>query len=222
MTYHSILRISILLYCTLVLATLSCRADKENVDPTFSDVESFTKNKFIPGEMREVIIAALVSYPELADTRIDFIYKDEIRKSVMQAQPKVSTLFRGKKNRTYVVKISRFLELNDKNLDISTLPFEVLVGWIAHELGHIMDYKNRSGLAMMGFGAKYWLSENFLKKAERRADMFALKHGLGDKIIKTKNFVLNHEEIPAWYKQRMKRLYMSPQEFSELLSEAAE
>lgn len=172
--------------------------------------------------MRDVIIAALACYPELAETRINFIYKEDIRKSVMQAQPKVISILRGKAKRTYVINISRYLELNSNNLDITTLPFEVLVGWIAHELGHIMDYKDRSGLAMIGFGAKYWLSENFLKKAERRADMYALKHGLGDKIMKTKNYVLNHDEIPDWYKQRMKDLYMSPQEFSELLSEAAE
>jgi len=206
----------------MLAATLSCQADKDGVDPPFSDVASFTKNKFIPIEMREVIVAALASYPSLADTKIHFVYKEDIRKSVMQAQPKVSSLLRGKANRTYVINISRYLELNNDKLDISTLPFEVLVGWIAHELGHIMDYKDRSGLAMIGFGAKYWLSEKFLKNAERRADMYALKHGLGDKIMKTKNYVLNHAEIPDWYKQRMKELYMSPQEFSELLSEAAE
>jgi hypothetical protein len=216
--YLFVLRTTIILFTFLSISVQYGLADAYPL----ADAESFTKNKTIPSEMQEVIVAALACYPELADTRIEFIYKEDIRKSVMQAQPKVSSLFRGKAKRVYVIKISRYLKLNYDNLDISTLPFEVLVGWIAHELGHIMDYKDRSGLAMIGFGAKYWLSENFLKKAERRADMYALRHGLGDKIMKTKNYVLNHEGIPDWYKQRMKALYMSPQEFSELLSEAAE
>ena len=186
-----------------------------------SELAAYGKHKTIPAELEEVILTALSFYPELATTRIEFIYYENIRKSVMQAQPKVISLFRGKRKRVYKVKISRYLKLNDDQLDITTLPFEVLVGWIGHELGHIMDYKDRSGLAMVGFGAKYWLSVNFLKEAERRADLFALEHGLGDRIMRTKTFVLDHEHIPVLYKKRIKRLYMSPEEFTQLLSEAA-
>lgn len=190
-------------------------------DPEVAELAIYGKNKTIPAEMEEVILTALSFYPDLVSTRIKFIYEENIRKSVMQAQPVVKTLFRKKSKRVYVVKISRYLKLNKAKLDISTLPFEVLVGWIGHELGHIMDYKDRSGLAMIGFGAKYWLSENFLKQAERRADLYALKHGMGDKIISTKNYVLNHLDIPVPYKERIKRLYMSPEEFSQMLTESA-
>lgn len=189
--------------------------------PQDSDLAAYGKYKTIPQELEEVILTALSFYPELATTRIEFIYHENIRKSVMQAQPKVISLLRGKRKRIYRVKISQYLKLNDDQLNITTLPFEVLVGWIGHELGHIMDYKDRSGLAMVGFGAKYWLSVKFLKGAERRADLFALEHGLGDRIMSTKNFVLNHEHIPVMYKKRLKRLYMSPEEFTQLLSEVA-
>ncbi len=203
------------------MSNIASRAhERHRIEPPVSDVEAFTNNKSIPTEMRSVILAALCQYPDLIDTRIEFRYENEIRKSVMQAQPKVASLLRHKSKRTYIIKISRYLELNDENLDISTLPFEVLVGWIAHELGHVMDYHDRSGLSMIGFGAKYWLSEKYLRKAERRADLFALKHGLGDKVVETKKFILNHAEIPDWYKNRIKRLYMSPKEYSQLISEA--
>ncbi|EPR76202.1 hypothetical protein ADILRU_1479 [Leifsonia rubra CMS 76R] len=43
---------------------------------------------------------------------------------------------------------------------------------------------------MLGFGVKYYLSNNFVTKAEIAADSFAVAHGLGEKIIATKNFVL--------------------------------
>ena len=195
--------------------------ERQGGDPEVSELATFRKNKSIPEEMEEVILTALSFYPDLLNTHIKFIYEQNIRKSVMQAQPVKKTLFRSKPNRVYVVKISRYLKLNKEKLDISTLPFEVLVGWIGHELGHIMDYKDRSGLAMVGFGAKYWLSESFLKRAERRADLYALRHGLGDKIISTKNFVLNHMDIPVSYKERIKRLYMSPEEFGQMLTESA-
>ena len=184
----------LLLLLSFCLSTISITPSvgQPGGDPEATELASFTKNKIIPEEIEEVILTALSFYPDLLNTRIKFIYEENIRKSVMQAQPKVSSLFRGKSRRVYVVKISRYLKLKKEKLDIATLPFEVLVGWIGHELGHIMDYKDRSGLAMVGFGAQYWLSERFLKKAERRADLYALKHGLGDKIISTKNFVLNH------------------------------
>lgn len=200
---------------------LGAAHDPPQKDPQNSSLVAYGKHKTIPQELEEVILTALSFYPELASTRIEFIYHEDIRKSVMQAQPKVLSLLRGKRKRVYKVKISRYLKLNHDQLDITTLPFEVLVGWIGHELGHIMDYKDRSGLAMVGFGAKYWLSVKFLKGAERRADLFALEHGLGDRIMSTKNFVLNHEHIPVLYKKRLKRLYMSPEEFTRLLSEAA-
>ncbi len=191
-------------------------------DPPSAALASFADNKVIPEELEKVILTALSYYPQLAETKIRFVYEENIRKSTMQAQPKVLSLFRGKSKRVYVVKISRYLKLEKgEKLDIFTLPFDVLVGWIGHELGHIMDYKDRSGFAMVGFGAKYWLSERFLKGAERRADLYALEHGLGDKIIMTKNFVLNHEDISESYKDRIKRLYMSPEEFGEMLGEAA-
>ncbi len=215
----------ILLFSYLCLFTvaplLGASDDPSQKDPHSSKLATYGKHKTIPPELEQVILTALSFYPELANTRIEFIYHENIRKSVMQAQPKVLSLLRGKKKRVYKVKISRYLKLNDGQLDITTLPFEVLVGWIGHELGHIMDYKDRSGLAMVGFGAKYWLSVKFLKGAERRADLFALKHGLGDRIMSTKNFVMNHEHIPVLYKKRLKRLYMSPEEFTELLSEVA-
>jgi hypothetical protein len=135
----------------------------------------------------------------------------------MQAQPKIKSIFKKKSSRKYVVKISRNLKLIHGKIDISTLPCEVLVGWIAHELGHVIDYKDRSLFSMIKFGFRYVLFKKFIIKAEKAADLYALKHGLGNNIIEVKNFVLSHADIPAEYKARNKRLYMSPEEFELLV-----
>lgn len=190
-------------------------------NPVSKELESYGVNKVIPDKMQEVILTALSFYPELIDTNIEFVLKDNIRTSVMQAQPKVRSIFHRKASRKYVVKMSRHMKLNHGKQDISTLPFEVLVGWIGHELGHIMDYKERSSLSMLGFGVKYVLFKSFVSGAEKTADLYALKHGLGDNIMETKNFVLNHADIPAEYKAKSKRLYMSPEEFKLLLGGVA-
>ncbi len=191
-------------------------------DPEPAELQAFSENKVIPDDLRKVILTALSYYPELKHANIAFVFKHNIRNSVMQAQPKFSSIFRKKANRRYVVNMSQYLKLkNDAKIDIDSLPFDVLVGWIAHELGHIMDYKDRSGMAMMGFGFNYIVSKHFVSGAERRADLYAMKHGLGDSIMATKHYVLNHADIPEAYKRKLRRLYMSPEEFEMLLGEAS-
>ena len=175
--------------------------------------EKFATNKIIPSEIR-----ALSYFPDLINTKIDFQFKKNISGSVMQAQPKVGSLFvHAKDNRSYKIKISRYLFLEDNPIPIEDLPKDVFLGWIGHELGHIQDYLNRSSLNLLGFGMKYYLSDAFITKAEIAADSYAVAHGLGEKIIATKNFVLNHDQIPLAYKQKIEALYLSPGEILSMV-----
>ncbi|GAA0893305.1 hypothetical protein GCM10009122_29840 [Fulvivirga kasyanovii] len=176
-------------------------------------------NKGIPELLDVEIKKALSYYPELQNTRIDFVFRDNIRNAVMQAQPRVKTLFKRKYKRIYKVKISRYLTLNDSTMGIEHVPHEILVGWIAHELGHIMDYIDRSSFQMIGFGFKYLTSRHFLMQAERQADTYAIMHGLADEIVKTKKFILNREDLPKEYKDRINRLYISPEEVRHIEEE---
>lgn len=214
----------IILCLNLFIASQAhCKTQKQNEgndDPISKELEAYAANKEIPDKLQEVILTALSFYPELIDTPIEFVLKDDIKKSVMQAQPKIKSIFKKKSSRKYIIKISKELKLVHDNQDISTLPCEVLVGWIAHELGHVMDYKDRSSFSMIKFGFHYVLSKNFVIKAEKRADLYALEHGLGHNIIETKNFVLTHDDIPQEYKARNKRLYMSPDEFEQMIGSA--
>lgn len=182
------------------------------------DLERFAVNKKIPASLRDVTLEALSHYPELINTKIDFQFKSSISGSVMQAQPKVGSLFtKSKKERAYKIKISRFLKLEDEKVPIDELPRDVLLGWIGHELGHIQDYVDRSAFDLLSFGMKYYFSRRFISEAEIRADSYAVTHGLGEKIIATKNFVLNHEKLPVAYKNKIKSLYMSPGEILSMV-----
>lgn len=198
----------------------------KNSDFTFSqdelllgdELEMYAENKGIPNEIRSVTLEALSYFPELLDTRIDFEFKKNISGSVMQAQPRVrSLIINNKKNRIYKIKISRFLELEDEMVPMEELPRDVLLGWIGHELGHIKDYVSRSSVNLMGFGAKYYCSSRFVTKAEITADTYAVSCGMGDKIVATKNFVLNHDRLPESYKNKIRSLYMSPGEIMSMV-----
>lgn len=175
--------------------------------------EELSQNKIIPPEIKEITLAALSHFPELLGVNIDFHFKNKIRGSVMQAQPRLGSLFiNNKANRVYRVKISRHLELLDEMKPIESLPQDVLLGWIAHELGHVRDYIERSAVNMMAFGVRYLLSESFKTQAELAADHYTISAGLAEPLIATKDFILTHDRLPDEYKERISRRYMSPGE----------
>ena len=184
------------------------------------DLDTFkVTNKIIPKSIAEEVAVALSYYPELKDTPIEFRFKEKIKKSFMQAQPKFLGIFKNKKNRAYFVMISESFQIENESFSISEVPSDVLIGWIGHELGHIMDYQERSGFNLIQFGIGYLTSHKFIKEAERAADTFAVSHGMGDYILATKDFILNHAQLSKVYKDRIRKLYLSPEEILLLVEE---
>lgn len=170
-------------------------------------------NKKIPSVLSEEICMALSFYPELVHTPIRFQFRQRIKGSVMQAQPVIRSFFT--KQREYQINISALFRLTHAAEPIHQLPSDVLIGWIGHELGHVMDYENRSVWGMIRFGLGYLLSPSYVKKAERTADTFAVNHGLGKYIIATKHYILDHTSLPDKYKRKIARLYLSPDDIVE-------
>ncbi|WP_339708374.1 hypothetical protein [uncultured Kriegella sp.] len=162
---------------------------------------------------------ALDFYPELKHTPITFKFKDQIKKSTMRAQPNFWSLFKSRKKRAYVILISKKFKISGKEFLTENVPKNILIGWLGHELGHVMDYKNRSSLNLIWFGMKYTFSGSYIKEAERAADSFAVAYGMGQYILDTKNFILNHADIDSKYKKRIKKYYLSPEEIMALVKQ---
>ena len=179
------------------------------------DYGHFRENKKIPKVIEKEVLKALSFYPELQSVSINFVFKQNIKKSVMQAQPRIETMFNKKENRGYNINISSLFKLTHTAIPIQQIPADIMIGWIGHELGHIMDYHNRDIFGMIRFGFGYLFSTKYIQQAERVADTFAVMHGLGHYIIQTKNFILNHAELPEKYKQKIARLYLSPDDIVE-------
>lgn len=172
-------------------------------------------NKQIPAIIEENVLKALSFYPELADTHISFVFKQNIKGSVMQAQPVIKSLFNKKENRRYRINISSLFKLTHSAIPIHQIPDTIMIGWIGHELGHIMDYETKSTLGMAGFGISYLFSKKFVRKAEKIADHYAVGQGLAEYIVATKRFILDHAELPQDYKDKIARLYLSPDDIVE-------
>ncbi|MEE1971940.1 hypothetical protein V1H85_05755 [Maribacter flavus] len=178
-----------------------------------------TQPHIIPEEIKEEALIALSHYPELANTPIEFKFKKHIEKSTMQAQPAFWSVFRQKKKRKYKILISEKIKIADSVYLTKDIPSKIMIGWLGHELGHIMDFRNRSGLNLIGFGIRYLSSKRYIRKAERRADSFAVIHGMEDYILATKEFILEKAGLTERYVNRIKRLYLSPEEIMLLVEE---
>jgi hypothetical protein len=179
-------------------------------DQSNTELSEFRNNKQIPTVLEKNILKALSFYPELKDTIISFVFKSNIKSSVMQAQPVFLTLLNRRKNRRYRINISAHFKLVHSQMPITEIPDEVMIGWIGHELGHILDYERKSNAGMISFGYQYIFSPSYVKQAERDADTYAVERGLGKYIIATKRFILDHAELPQSYKNKIARLYLSP------------
>ena len=176
------------------------------------------ENKIIPESIRKEAIKALLHFPKLYETKIIFRFKNNIKKSTMQAQPTWASFLKSRKHRAYIILISRRIQIDKEEFTISDIPDDVLIGWIGHELGHVMDYRARSNIGMLIFGIKYLFSTTHIKEVERAADTYAIAHGMGAYILETKNFILDHADISEQYKDRIRSFYISPEEVMQLIN----
>jgi hypothetical protein len=146
----------------------------------------------------------------LKNTSIRFVFKKNIHGSVMQAQPLANFLTKNRENREYKIKISSLFKLVGSAQPIHQLPDNIMIGWISHELGHIADYERRSNADLFRLGFSYLLSKKHRIQVEANADNCAVEHGLGKYIVQTKEFVLGNAELPKAYKDKIARIYLSP------------
>ncbi|MHA7864238.1 hypothetical protein [Flagellimonas marinaquae] len=173
----------------------------------------------IPDRIKNEVDIALGHFPELDGIPISFKFKENIKKSVMLAQPTWSGLVKPRNKRSYVILISERFKISGEEFKTVDVPKEVLIGWLGHELGHVMDYQQRGNLNLIGFGIRYVLLKEFVKQAERAADSFAVARGMSEYILKTKRFILNNSAIDDTYKARIKQYYLSPDEIMEMVKQ---
>ncbi len=167
--------------------------------------------------IENIFLQALEGYPEIKKHELELVQRS-IPKTTMRAQPILDWKFFFKKRRAYRIEMSNHISLSEY-IKIEELPEEVLLGWFAHELGHVQDYLHRSGWNMITFAIGYVLFPTFQMGVERRADVFAIQAGFAQAILATKKYILEHSTLPDRYKKRIEKYYMSPDEVALMLAE---
>lgn len=146
------------------------------------------------------------------------LHQRNLKSTTMQAQPMINGDIFAQNKRQYRVDCA-FVIKTKIPVKIESLPSKVLVGWFAHELGHLVDYHFRSTLSLFSLGIGYLVSEKIKKEAEKQADLYAIEYGFSQEILATKRFILEHNDISTGYKSQIQKYYMSPEEVEALIKE---
>jgi len=168
----------------------------------FSDVDNI--------EIRKSFLEVFEKYKVLHPFEI-VLKQRPVKSSTMQAQPIINLGNLLGSQPKYSVKLAVYLK-DSMNLRVANLPEDVLKGWFAHELGHIVDYLPYSNLQMVGYGLKYLYWSKFKKASEHAADHFAIENGFHEEIIATKRYILEHDLLKERYKNVIRKYYLSIEE----------
>lgn len=171
----------------------------------------YGKNKRIHGQDTLACMIALSHYPELANTRIDF--KNAKIKTTLNTRPTLlSTIFKKKSNRIYVVRINNSTKPN--KVLMKHTKFNSKVGLLGHEFGHIYDYnrKNVCGVFKRAFSYITGISK---RKFENEIDLTTLGKGLGWQLYDWSHFVLYESCATEKYKRYKRKNYFTPEELIE-------
>lgn len=157
---------------------------------------------------RSSFFTALSHFPELKHVRIQL--QCEKIATTMNVRPTVgSLLFKGRENRTYIIRINSSTE--DSVITLNELSSDAQVGVLGHELSHIVDYQHRSIWGVIARGFAY-LTTRGKTNYEREIDGITIKHGLGGQLYQWSYYVLHDSKATCRYKLFKSNTYMRPEE----------
>jgi hypothetical protein len=182
---------------------------RENFESTITELKKeFGKKKIIPGELELECLTALSFYPELKNTDIEFRFGK--LNFTMISKPKFKSILKDRGQRQYLIVIQK-PGTSKNNLEWTELSFNALVGWIGHELGHVLHYSHKSSSGILFIGMKYAIA-GYRRRMERFTDHLAIQHDLGYALYEGVDYTINYSYATEHYKENQRRFYLPPEE----------
>jgi hypothetical protein len=182
------------------------RADFEASLPTLRS--EFGNKKIIPAQIELECLTALSFYPELKNTDIEFRFGN--LNFTMISKPRFRSILKDRTQRQYVIIIQR-PGLSKNNIEWDVLSFNAMVGWIGHELGHVLHYSHKSSTGILFIGMKYAVP-GYRRKMERFTDQLAIQHNLGYALYEGVDYTINVSNATEKYKNNQEKFYLHPEE----------
>jgi len=142
------------------------------------------------------INSALTYFPELECVKIRFSYKP-IRQT-MNSRPSPLNIFRAKDKWHYTIIVNNNRGRH-KGLCFENLSYTIKIGWLGHELSHIIEYQQLNRAETIAFALRYVFSKSFVRSVERYTDFLTIEHGLAFPLYNGTDFLLNSKDIDAKY-----------------------
>jgi len=159
--------------------------------------------------LEKMFLGVLLNYPEIKSGSVELVPTKK-KRHMMWARPTIGSLFWGKmKCKVFVSTDTMYSGF------IDTLSTEAVLGWYAHELGHVVDYERR------GKGGSFWMGIQYLffpkgrARLEYRADRIAIEHGYGCELLVSVNTSKKH--LPSWKRKQIERFYLKKAQLEELV-----
>ncbi|MGL4599589.1 MAG: hypothetical protein ACRCYO_18840 [Bacteroidia bacterium] len=201
-------------FCMALSAQDVTRVFYRDSIPVYLAAEKHTANKLIPTEYEAVIKIALLYFPELEQTAIEFRVKKQV--APLSARPKIWSIFAKSKKRKYIISISNETIEKLNGILLSNLSFNAQIGVIGHELSHIVEYDSKRGIYFVGLALRH-LSRKSMDRFEYNTDKRCIEHKLGYQLLSWSEEVrmkLKQEKWGGANKPKRER-YMNPETIRE-------
>src|SRR4030095_5349323 len=183
--------------------------NRETFKNNLSELKSkYGTQKTIPAEIELECLAALSFYPELKNTEIEFRFGK--LNFTMISKPKFKSILKDRVQRQYVIIIQE-PGRSKNNLEWKELSFNAMVGWIGHELGHVLHYSHKSSGGIICTGIKYAFP-GYRRKMERFTDQLTIQHGLGYALYEGVDYTINVSHDSERYNDNQEKFYLHPEE----------
>lgn len=176
-------------------------------------LNEYGKNKVLVPRFALATLVALSYFPELKDTRIQFITKPAY--SPLRTNPRFKGIF-CHKTRMLTIIISDSTMWKLEPITLSHMDFNTQVGVLGHELSHASDFKRRSFVNLAGTGIGH-LSSRYIDRFEYNTDSICIAHGLGYQLLSWSIFVRktldtnNYDGADNIAKPMVRERYMNPE-----------
>ena len=137
--------------------------------------------------------------------------------STMVSRPKLKSIFRSGYKREYQINI-RKSGTSKSGFEWNELNFNSLIGWIAHELGHIVHYTHKTSGGVLFMGLKYAFP-SYRRRMERFTDNLVIQHDLGYALLEGTDYCINYSNATPHFKEYMEKYYLSPVEIKEAIND---
>lgn len=197
----------VFLFILTLLSCLFASAQKKNA------VDSLNHCYVIYGTHYDSVInRVLDAYSPLNKQQI--VFKEKNLKTTMATRPQMDFIFRKKKDRIYRIFIDTLVE-DSNGLLLKFLPYDALVGILAHEFAHIVDYEMRTNRGIISLGLNYSRLQGKVE-IENRVDSITMEFGFADESIAFAEFLAETGLVSEEYKAFKSKIYNSVQDLKAM------